>query len=368
MESNTAYSFTNHAPSTLWSSALFPAEPPASAQVLERLAEYLTPPHSHLSETRHRRQRVIGRSPDESTGWAYKACTEIIKEHSKSFYFSARLLPAGKQHSIMSLYAFCRLSDDLVDNADDCDDREAAREKANIALTAWADQNRGNNYSIHNGSHDSHNPVVIAWADTRARFSIPSQLVDDLLSGIRMDLTISRYDTWDELWLYSYRVASTVGLMSMYITGAETMQAVPYAVQLGIALQLTNILRDVGEDARVGRIYLPAEDMERFGYTEDMLLDGVLNRQFVELMKFEVARATALYRSAYPGVAMLPRDSRLAVSAAANVYRGILGKIEAAKYDVFNRRAHLSMGEKVRALPRIWLEQKRATSKRQREI
>jgi phytoene synthase len=169
-----------------------------------------------------------------------------------------------------------------------------------------------------------------------------------------MDLTLNRYQSWDDLWLYCYRVASTVGLMSMYITGAQTMDAVPYAVQLGVALQLTNILRDVGEDGRAGRIYLPLEDMDRFGYTEEMLLAGVRNKQFSDVMEFEIHRAQVLYNAAWAGIAMLPPDSRMAVAAAGLLYRRILDKITSAQYDVFSHRAHLSFSEKLIALPGIW--------------
>src|SRR5205823_4286246 len=130
------------------------------------------------------------------------------------------------------------------------------------------------------GVGEEAHPVLLAWGDTRHRYAIPIELAEEMIQGIGMDLTIDRYETWNDLWVYSYKVASTVGLMSMYITGAESMNAVPYAVQLGVALQLTNILRDVGEDARAGRIYLPQEDMARFGYTEEMLLSGLRNRQF----------------------------------------------------------------------------------------
>jgi phytoene synthase len=174
-----------------------------------------------------------------------------------------------------------------------------------------------------------------------------------------MDLTIDRYETWDDLWVYCYKVASTVGLMSMYITGAGSMAAVPYAVQLGVALQLTNILRDVGEDARSARVYLPAEDMDRFGYTEAMLFDGVVNRNFINLIEFQMARAEALYKCAMPGIAMLPRDSRLAVTAAATLYKGILGQIRAARYDVFTQRAHVSTRGKLCAVPGIWWSSRR---------
>ncbi|MDQ3930431.1 MAG: phytoene/squalene synthase family protein [Chloroflexota bacterium] len=329
--------------------------PPTSMRVLADLAEHLTLPHSLALQPSKAYARngaydnlathclSESHKPGPEMLWAYEACTDIIRHHSKSFYFSARLLPAAKRHGIMALYAFCRSSDDLVDNAD----TQAAREQATTALDAWAALN-----SQQSTRHD--NPVLVAWADTRRRFGIPGALPEELLNGVRMDLTISRYGTWDDLWLYCYRVASTVGLMSMYVTGADTMDAVPYAVQLGVALQLTNILRDVGEDAAAGRIYLPAEDMARFGYTEEMLLGGEVNNSFINLMRYEVARARALYAAACPGIAMLPADSRVAVAAAATVYQGILAKIEAAIYNVFTHRAHLSMAEKVRALPGIW--------------
>lgn len=336
--------------------------PPASRQVFEWLSSYLTPPHSLLAHPGRTRSQghydtlakncaSLESRPSPQMRWAYQACTDVIRHHSRSFYFSARLLPPGKREGIMSLYAFCRLSDDLVDGLGAAENHPVARARARLALGAWARENIG---LVPASDH----PVVVAWADTRRRFAIPQALADELVEGVRMDLTIDRYATWDELWLYCYRVASTVGLMSMYITGARTMDAVPYAVQLGVALQLTNILRDVGEDARAGRIYLPREDMERFGYTEDMLMSGVINDRFVSLMRFQIERAHALYRAAEPGIAMLPEDSRLAVSAASAVYRGILGKIVEANYDVFNHRAHLSMGEKLRALPSLWWRSK----------
>ncbi len=256
----------------------------------------------------------------------------------------------------MALYAFCRFSDDLVDEATEGENRLVARAKARIALNHWS---KVNSTPITGCDH----PVIVAWTNTRAHFGIPNELATELLTGVRMDLAIDRYQTWDDLWLYCYRVASTVGLMSIYITGANTMDAVPYAVQLGVALQLTNILRDVGEDARSGRIYLPAEDMARFGYTEEMLMTGEINSNFINLMNFEIARAHELYKAAWAGIGMLPADSRVAVGAAAAIYRGILEKIVAAKYNVFDHRAHVSLSEKVRALPSIWWKSHKASKR-----
>ncbi|HUS14600.1 MAG TPA: squalene/phytoene synthase family protein [Chloroflexia bacterium] len=279
---------------------------------------------------------------------AYRACTTVIRQHSASFYFSASLLPPAKRRAVLALYAFCRLSDEVVDGA-------AARGEAPAAATAALGSWAARCGPLHPAVHEDE-PVVLAWADTRRRFAIPQALAEELLAGVRMDIQISRYATWADLWIYCYRVASTVGQMSMHITGAIHRAAVNYAIRLGVALQLTNILRDVGEDARQGRIYLPLADLARFGYTPQELLDGCVNDRFVALMQFEIARARALYAQAWPGIALLAPDSRLAVGAAASVYRAILTRIEANGYDVFTRRARVPHAEKIAMLPRVWWE------------
>jgi phytoene synthase len=277
---------------------------------------------------------------------AYAACAAMIRAHSASFYFSASLLPPGKRQAVLALYAFCRTSDDLVDSAPA---RGLSVAETEQALAGWAARCRAPH-----PARDETAPVVLAWADTRRRFAIPQALADELLAGVRMDISIARYATWADLWIYCYRVASTVGQMSMHITGAIHPAATNYAIRLGVALQLTNILRDVGEDARQGRIYLPLADLARFGYTERELLDGVINDHFKALMRFEIARARTLYAQAWPGIAMLAPDSRLAVGAAATVYRAILDRIEANGYDVFTRRARVPNRAKLALLPQIW--------------
>jgi phytoene synthase len=177
-------------------------------------------------------------------------------------------------------------------------------------------------------------------------------LPDELLAGIAMDLTVSRYATFDDLWLYCYRVASVVGLISMHIIGHRE-GAGPYAIRLGIALQLTNILRDVGEDARRGRVYLPLEDLARFGLCADDILSGRRDYRFRALMRFEIARAHALYEESWPGIALLNADGRLAIGAAAEIYRAILGRIAANDYEVFARRAYVPLAQKLLALWRV---------------
>jgi phytoene synthase len=275
---------------------------------------------------------------------AYRACEALTRKHSRSFFLSTQLLPAEKRRAIRALYAFCRTSDDLVDQPG----QDAMR-----ALAEWV-------ALVHARQAPPDNAVLLAWHDTAARYSVPQSLVDELLAGVTMDLTVSRYATFDDLWRYCYRVASVVGLISMQIIGSQP-GAASYAIALGVALQLTNILRDIGEDAGRGRIYLPQEDLARFGIHEDELLAGCRepvewqsNARFRALMSYEIDRAHMLYEAAWPGIALLNSDGQLAVAAAAEIYRGILARIVANDYDVFARRAHVSLAGKLLVLPKVW--------------
>jgi phytoene synthase len=266
---------------------------------------------------------------------AYTACRAITRRHSKSFFLATRLLPSEKRLAMEALYAFCRTSDDAVD----------AHANGADALGNWVAQ-------INRPAPPLHEPVLVAWADACERYQLSCDLTNELLAGVAMDLSIQRYETFAELWVYCYRVASVVGLLSMQIIGFEPGAEV-YAIRLGIALQLTNILRDIGEDAQRGRIYLPLEDLRRFQLSEADILNGVRDDRFRALMHYEVERAEQLYRSSWPGIALLNPDGQLAVAAAALLYRGILGKIVANDFDVFTKRAHLSSSEKLLMLPRI---------------
>jgi 15-cis-phytoene synthase len=279
--------------------------------------------------------------PIYSLSEAYAHCVALTRANSRSFYFSTRLLAPEKRMATRALYAFCRTSDDIVDH----NEHGAAH-----ALADWVAQ-------VHAPAAAPDNPVLLAWNDTAERYDVPRALVDELLAGIAMDLTVNRYATFDELWLYCYRVASVVGLISMHIIGYQP-GATPYAVKLGVALQLTNILRDIGEDARRGRVYLPLEDLARFGLTDADILHGRYDDRFRALMRFEIERAHALYEEAWPGVALLSQDGRLAIGAAAEVYRGILERIAAADYDVFSRRAYVPTLEKLLILWRVRLRVK----------
>lgn len=286
---------------------------------------------------RFQRQLHVGvRADDPALVAAEDTCEAITREHSRSFYFATMLLPAPKRRATRVLYAFCRWSDDIVDEPE---------ARLGYSLDGWAARAQAND------PNDDH-PVLYAWNELRRRYQLPADIIADLLAGMRMDLSQTRYTTFDDLWLYCYRVAATVGLLSMHIVGFRE-GAAPHAIRLGVALQLTNILRDVGEDARRGRIYLPQDELAAFGLSDDDLVTGRNDDRWKAFMRFQIARTRQLYEEAWPGIALLHRDGRLAVAAAASVYRAILAKIEANDYDNFTRRAHLSSSEKFLMLPGI---------------
>ncbi len=267
----------------------------------------------------------------------YALAEKMTRLNSTSFYLASGLLPYTKRRAVRVLYAFCRFTDDIVDeSAVKVDEKLALWRARALAPLPPADD-----------------MLLQAWYDVRERHRIPVTYVRHLLDGIALDLTQKRYGTFEELARYCYGVASTVGLMAMHIIGYRDRSALPYAVKLGVALQLTNILRDVGEDFLQGRIYLPQEDLRRFGYGEADLANGVIDDRFRALMDFEIARARQLYAEAWDGIQLLSPDGRLAIAAAAELYRAILDKIVRNDYDVFNRRAHLSAVEKLVRLPRL---------------
>jgi phytoene synthase len=275
---------------------------------------------------------------EDSLEQAYWKCEQITKAHSRTFYLASALLPAEKRRAARALYAFCRVSDDLVDRKSESPARD---------LQEW----RWRSLSAHPPIDE---PVALAWADTRARFNIPKRYAEQLIDGVAGDLEHKSYESFEELSAYCYGVASTVGLMAMHITGFSGTEAIPYALKLGVALQLTNILRDVGEDWCSKRLYLPLDELKHFGLSEENISAGVVDDRWRDFMKFQIERTRRLYKEATPGIAMLDPDGRFAIAAAAELYQAILEDIEAHDYDVFNRRAHTSSWGKLRRLPAIW--------------
>ena len=271
---------------------------------------------------------------------AYKHTEVITADHSKSFYFASALLPEEKRSAVRALYAFCRTVDDIVDESTD-----AERESR---LDYWRRM-------VETGSHADNDLVAAAWADTLTRYHIPRHYALQLIDGVNRDLFQARYQTFDELATYCYGVASTVGLMSMYIVGFKNNTAVPYAIKLGVALQMTNILRDVGEDYRNGRLYLPREELAFHGIREQDIAEGRVTDNWRQFMKFQIERTRHLYKDSWEGVKLLEREGQLAIGAASVFYQGILDDIEKHDYDVFTRRASLSAMGKISRIPALWL-------------
>ncbi len=266
----------------------------------------------------------------------YRHCRDIARENSKTFYLSSLFLAPEKRRAVWAVYAFCRTADDIVDQVTPAPERLAAIDYWERALLA-----------AFSGQPDDR--IMVALNDSVARFRIPLEPALDLLRGARLDITVRRYATYDDLREYCYLVASTVGLLTSPILGYTSDAALEYGVALGRAMQMTNILRDVGEDARMGRIYLPLDEMQRFGYTESSVFEEVVDDAFVALMKFQIDRVRRLYAEAEPGIALLAPESRYTVRLALTLYRQILASIEANRYDVYTKRAYVPFRSKMLA-------------------
>ncbi len=298
----------------------------------------------------------------EAINRAYEFCREVTKKHAKSFYFSARFLKPEKRRPIYALYALCRLVDDEVDEADVSSEKEAIQAVENwkkILDVIYSHQfiqtnQTGITASPRHFVTASH--IISAWQDMLKTYKIRQDLPLELMKGVLMDTHLKRYETWDELYVYCYRVASVVGLMSSEIFGYEKPETLDYAESLGIAMQLTNILRDIKEDAAMGRIYLPQEDLQKFGVTEKQIFSNELNENFAELMKFQIERARHYYQRAELGIPLLSKDARFCVLLAARIYGRILDEIEKQSYDIFSRRAHTTKWQKISSIPKIWRE------------
>lgn len=291
----------------------------------------------------------MGMRPSVSLSEAYEMCRCITAKYAKTFYLGTMLMSEAKRRAIWALYAWCRRTDELVDGiqADTTTpqtlaDWEAQLESAFIGSPA--------------------NAPDVALADTVKIYPIAIQPFKDMIAGMRMDLNYDRYHTYDDLYLYCYRVAGTVGLMSAAVMGFEATDAATVtaateaAIALGVAMQLTNILRDIGEDAKRGRIYLPLEELQKFDYTEKDLLNGVVDDRWVGLMSFQIERARNMYEQAEKGISALCRDARWPVWTSLILYRNILNIIEKNQYEVFGNRAYVPTPKKIATIPWAWLK------------
>ncbi len=287
---------------------------------------------------------------------AYESCRAETARWAKTFYLGTLLMPPAKRRAIWAIYVWCRRTDELMDSPQAQGlpvDRLAER------LDCWEERTR----ALFAGRVQDGLDLVLH--DTLARYPQPLQAYLDMIEGQRMDLQRHRYASFADLELYCYRVAGTVGLMTQEVMGLDTAYtSAPWsappdtsaaAVALGIANQLTNILRDVGEDRGRGRIYLPLEDLERFGYSEAELIAGTVNDNWRALMAFQLSRARHWFARSEAGVRWLAADARWPVWASLRLYRAILDGIERLDYDVFNHRAYVPRAFKLLDLPRSYL-------------
>lgn len=277
-------------------------------------------------------------------------CRGIVRRHARTFWLASRFLPPVKRRAAFALYAFCRVADDMVD--------VGVRESPTDVIARL---------SAYRGLLDAaiagrpEGPVHRELAAAALRFEVPARVLHELLDGVARDCAPARYRTWDELSGYCEGVASSVGEMCTYVFGvdgdiATQERALRLARTLGIAMQLTNVLRDVGEDSRNGRCYIPDEDLACFGLSRDDVLAGKVgqDKRWKALMRFEIERARALYLRAIPGIALLAADSRRCAAACATGYAGILGAIESIGYDTFRTRARLGAVARAGVLWNAW--------------
>ncbi len=269
--------------------------------------------------------------------YARAHCTSIIKTKAHSFYFASRFLPADKRHDVFALYAFCRTVDDIAD----------LPQYGPAADSAVAQLGRWRAWLADGATPRADDPVKYALGHVVQGRDLPLEPLLELVDVVCEDLAPRHLPDFLALERYCHGVAGTVGLAMAALLGARDPVALTYARDLGIAMQLTNVLRDVGEDLLRGRVYLPADEMTRFGYARADLERGVIDERFVELMRFHVGRARHYYDRGVSGLRYLPRDSQFPIAVAARTYAGILTKIERAGFDVFTRRARTGRRDKL---------------------
>jgi phytoene synthase len=295
---------------------------------------------------------------------AYSVCRGITRANAKNFYYAFLVLPKHKRQALCAVYAFMRRCDDIAD------DPSLSLEERRFKLNTWL----AALHRVQQGE-PSDDPILLALTDAQRRYTIPAGLLDELATGTAMDveetgtqseneraatspassLTV-RYKTFDDLKLYCYRVASVVGLVCIHIFGYRDPAAEPLAEQCGLAFQLTNIIRDVKEDAAMGRVYLPEEDLAKFGLSASDLLSTPDAARFRPLFALEANRAREFYHAGEQLMPYISEDSRPALWVLVNIYRKLLEKIAARQYDVFTSRVTLTVGEKLRVLGKGFLQ------------
>ncbi|VVC04481.1 Squalene/phytoene synthase [Candidatus Bilamarchaeum dharawalense] len=267
----------------------------------------------------------------------FKYADNSIRVGSKTFYFASRFMSEDRRNSFYAIYAFCRHTDNLID------DNEGNPKLQKLLIKDW----RKRLLEAHDKGYST-DPILNPFIHIMKKNNIPLRYPLELIRGVSMDISKKEYGTFRELRKYCFRVASVVGLMLMHVMGIENIKkAKKYATKLGIAMQLTNILRDVGEDAKMGRVYFPKDELAKFGLSIQDILSLQKTTNVIDFLKFQVARARKYYREAMAGLAMIHREVRVVIALALSLYREILGVIEENEYEVFTKRAYVSLFRKV---------------------
>lgn len=291
-----------------------------------------------------RRARAAARE-DARIAASYAHCREVARTQARNFYYAFAILPADRRDALCAVYAFMRHSDDVSDEPGQATDRRAA-------MGAWR-----STLDRALAGECGETGILPAFHHAVQRYGIPGSLFHELIDGVAMDLDIDRYETFDDLYRYCYRVASVVGLTCLYVWGFEGGEAATRrAEDCGIAFQITNILRDLAEDAERGRVYLPQEDLRRFGLTDEDIRAGVMDERFTAMMEFQVARARQYYIEAEPLTELIHPVSQPAFRVMYDIYRGLLDRIEDRGYDVYSERVSVPGHIKAGLMARAWVD------------
>lgn len=270
---------------------------------------------------------------------SYEECKRLNSLHGKTYYLATLLLPAAKRPFVHALYGFARYADEIVD---DLASTLTAQEKAEVLRNWSSEVLRG----LETGN--SSDLVGRALIDTVKRFDIPHQHFVDFLHSMEMDLTVTEYQSFEDLYKYVYGSAAVIGLQMVPILGGDTVNSLKAAKDLGVAFQLANFIRDVGEDLERGRVYLPLQELAEHGVTRQMLEARKLTPEIISALKFQIARVRQLQKDAEPGIALLDKTSQPCIRAASELYCGIVDEVEKIGYDIFNKRAKTSTARRAR--------------------
>jgi len=282
---------------------------------------------------------------------SYERCRELNAAHGKTYYLATLLLPPAKRPYVHALYGFARYADEIVD---DLASTLSGQEKADW-LGSWSDRFYAD---LRRGRSDD--PVCAAVVDTVLRWDIPVEHFEAFLHSMRMDLTVTEYQTYDDLYEYVYGSAAVIGLQMVPILEPSQPEAYERAKDLGVAFQLANFVRDVGEDLERGRVYLPLDDLAQFGVTRDDLERRVLTPEIKAALQFQIARVRDLEERSRPGIAMLHPSSQPCIEAARVLYCGIVDAVEEIDYEVFDKRATVGTGRRLQVALPAWRDAVRA--------